>query len=679
MRLAYFSPLNPRRSGISDYSEALLPHLARLADIEVFVEDYRPENHDIEKLLPVRHWREFEAEHAAGRFDGVLYQMGNNPYHVYVRDLALRIPGVIVLHEYNMHYLAADATVLRNDWDSYTRELEREGGPAALEHARRAQRGEVTLEFDRYAMNRSMIEASQGLIVHSHYVERQVRREGHTLPIGVIPHGVEAPPVDPAIARRRLEMDGEPLFGVFGFLKHYKRITSVIQAFARLARYRPEARLILAGEEHPHYPLRALIRDLGQADRIRILGHVPLDEFVEYMAACDVCLNLRYPTAGESSGSLLREMALGRAVIVSDIGAFSELPDDACIKIPAGPEASLGEPEWLFEYMNTLVNRPDLARALGAKAADYTARECSWEKAASMYVEFLAKFAQPAARPAPAAEIAHQETMEECILAFSKHHPEGENYARTHMHRFLHTLDITPKGGAGKSVLEMGCYMQMTPVLKLFLGYDDVRGCYFGPAGETNFKTVRAGESGKNAGREFSCYVDLFDAEKDAYPYEDSRFDTVLCCELLEHLYFDPMHLMSEANRILKVGGHLVLTTPNITSLRAIHAALHGHHPGLYTVYVKPAADGSIDPRHNREWSPADMHVLFPAAGFAIETMNTTWYTPLQPEDERRNHEMDELLRQRGLPRELRGDCLCVVGRKTGPVRERWPRGLYDG
>jgi SAM-dependent methyltransferase len=443
-----------------------------------------------------------------------------------------------------------------------------------------------------------------------------------------------------------------------------------------LARYRPDARLILVGEEHPHYPLRPLIRDLGQEERIRILGHVPLNEFVEYMAACDVCLNLRYPTAGESSGSLLREMALARPVIVSDIGAFSELPDDACIKIPAGPEASLGEPEWLFEYMNTLVNRPDLACALGRNAAEYTKRECSWEKSAERYVDFLASFKKPLpqapVRVEPQKETPH-ENIEECIIAFSKHDAAGENYARTHMQRFVRTLEITPSGGAGKSILEMGCYMQMTPVLKLFLGYEDVRGCYFGPAGQSNFKTVRAPD-----GREFSCHVDLFDAEKDAYPYEDARFDTVLCCELLEHLYFDPMHLMSEINRILKPGGPLVLTTPTITSLRAIHAALHGHHPGLYTAYLKPAADGSIDPRHNREWSPLDMRALFSAAGFEIAKMDTCWYTALQPDDETRNREMDELLRQRGLSRTLRADCLMVVGRKTGAVKDRWPRELYD-
>jgi glycosyltransferase involved in cell wall biosynthesis/SAM-dependent methyltransferase len=675
MKLAYFSPLNPRRSGISDYSEALLPYLGKRADIDIFVEDYRPENQEIAQLFPVRQWQEFECS----QYDAVLYQMGNNPYHVYIRDLALRVPGVMVLHEFNLHYLAADSTVLRNDWDTYLRELESEGGSDAVAHANRARTGEVTLEFDRFAMNRSLIEASQGLIVHSHYVERLVQEAGHNARIAVIPHGVARPTADRDAARRRLELNGQPLFGAFGFLKHYKRIKSIIQAFARLTRYRPEARLILVGEEHPHYPLRPLIRDLGQEERIRILGHVPLDEFVEYMAACDVCLNLRYPTAGETSGSLLREMALARPVIVSDIGAFSELPEDTCIKVPAGPESSVSEPEWLFEYMNALVNRPDLAQSMGANAASYVARECSWETVAERYMEFLRSFMQ--LRPDTVAAVkgeaapghaSNSDRIAQCILDASKAAPHSENYARTHLRRFVKTLELTPRGGPGKSILEMGCYMQMTPALRLFLDYEDVRGCYFGPIGRSDWKTVQL------PGGEFGCFVDLFDAEKDIYPYPDASFDTVLCCELLEHLFNDPMHMMSELNRILKPGGHLVLTTPNITSYYSLHAVLLAWHPGFFHTYVKPNPDGSFDPRHNREFAPRDMHVMFPAAGFKVEHMETDWYAEPDGDYAGRVREMRELLQQRNLSLELREDCLYTIGRKTGPVVSRWPRGLYE-
>src|SRR5258708_11700575 len=190
MKLAYFSPLNPRRSGISDYSEALRPDRAKHAAIDIFVEDYRPENQEIARLLPVRRWQEFERQ----QYDAVLYQMGNNPYHVYIRDLALRVPGVMVLHEFNLHYLAADSTVMRNDWDTYLAELEREGGAEAVAHAHRARSGEVTLEFDRFPMNRGLIEAAQGVIVHSHYVERLVQETGQNVRVAILPHRVAPTP-----------------------------------------------------------------------------------------------------------------------------------------------------------------------------------------------------------------------------------------------------------------------------------------------------------------------------------------------------------------------------------------------------------------------------------------------------------------------------------------------------
>ncbi|MEI9976143.1 MAG: methyltransferase domain-containing protein [Ignavibacteriota bacterium] len=90
-------------------------------------------------------------------------------------------------------------------------------------------------------------------------------------------------------------------------------------------------------------------------------------------------------------------------------------------------------------------------------------------------------------------------------------------------------------------------------------------------------------------GETFACDIDHFDAEKDRFPYEDEYFSTVMCGELIEHLFEDPMHLMGEVNRILKPGGHLVLTTPNIAALRGIQAILQGYHPGFFHAYIKPA------------------------------------------------------------------------------------------
>jgi hypothetical protein len=97
MRIAFFTPLSPKRSGISDYSEALLPHLAAQAGsgggrIDVFTED-PPAGRVAQPNICVRPIEAFERGAGAEAYDVILYQMGNNPFHVAIYDLALQVPG----------------------------------------------------------------------------------------------------------------------------------------------------------------------------------------------------------------------------------------------------------------------------------------------------------------------------------------------------------------------------------------------------------------------------------------------------------------------------------------------------------------------------------------------------------------------------------------------------------
>ncbi len=119
MRVAFFSPLPPARSGIADYSEALIESLRPLVDLEVFS---RADQH-------------FDP----ARFDIALYQIGNNGFHDFVYETALRHPGVVVMHESNLHHLIADLTIRRGDWDAYVRECEYNGGAPAREFAERVR------------------------------------------------------------------------------------------------------------------------------------------------------------------------------------------------------------------------------------------------------------------------------------------------------------------------------------------------------------------------------------------------------------------------------------------------------------------------------------------------------------------------------------------------------------
>src|SRR6204780_741930 len=143
--------------------------------------------------------------------------------------------------------------------------------------------------------------------------------------------------------------------------------------------------MILVGEAHAELPLASMIATLNLSAHVRQIGFTPIEDFNGYLGACDIVLNLRYPTVGESSGTLLRALGMGKAVVVSDVGSFREYPNEICLKAPVDAT----EEQHLFEYLNLLVSRPEVGRALGARARAWVERECNWAAVAGRYREFL--------------------------------------------------------------------------------------------------------------------------------------------------------------------------------------------------------------------------------------------------------------------------------------------------
>jgi len=521
---------------------------------------------------------------------------------------------------------------------------------------------------------RRLLERARAVIVHGRFAKGQVEAAGFQGAVAVIPHGAWTAQADRMAYRERLGLDERtPLVGVFGFLKPYKRIAVVLRAFRRLRRMEPRVKLLLAGEPHPDLPVSRLVRDLDLLESVRLTGFVPPEDLSGLVAACDIVLNLRYPTVGETSGSLMRALGLGRPAIVSDVGAFRELPDEICLKVPVDDT----EEEVLFEYLNLLISRPALARAMGERARAWAERQCSWDRVARRYVAFLERLAQGGeepheqeAAPGEIGEVRGEAPPAAEILKWTPSQEDSRTYLEAHLDRLERILAMTPPGGPQDRVLEMGAYLQITPLLKTRLGYGEVRGCYFGPQGGKERREAAAED-----GERFECEIDLFDASADRFPYPDGYFSTVLCCEVLEHLARDPMHMMAEINRVLREGGHLVVTTPNIASLRAVAAVLQGYHPGLLPAYLRPEVEPK-EVRHHREYTPQEVRLLLEDAGFEVMRLETGPYRE-QPRPELAW--VLRLLEAYGMSSELRGEAIYAAGRKKGPVRRRYPEWLYIG
>jgi SAM-dependent methyltransferase len=245
--------------------------------------------------------------------------------------------------------------------------------------------------------------------------------------------------------------------------------------------------------------------------------------------------------------------------------------------------------------------------------------------------------------------------------------PKEIEYLKTHMRRIISTLQrIPPAQSRSDRLLELGSRAPIAPAIKKYSGYDEVSGA---DVWDSEEELIRKTLKQNNGADSYTFEVRNFNVERDPFPYPDNFFRVILCCELIEHLQSDPMHMLWECNRVLAEGGYLVLTTPNITSARAIEAVLVGCTPYLYPQYnINEVMD-----QHYREYTPREIGDALAAAGFTVEELETqdVWL--------KSNPAILDLLEDLTIPTELRGDNIFALGRKTGAPVERYPKDLYVG
>ena len=365
MKVAYFSPMPPERTGVADYSALLLPALQRTLDVEV-----------------VRRGR----KRPPRGVDVALYHVGNNPdSHAWIVDALRRSPGVVVLHDFVLHHLVAGMTVGRRDGHGYLDAMEREHGVVGrlLGHGVLDKRIPPLWESrpEEFPLAGFVLEHATGLIVHSQTVRDLALEAGFEGPVWVVPH--PAWPVPDVEAER---VSGGPVIGCFGVVNSSKRIPELLRAFAGVRERHPEATLLLVGPTSPGFDLDRRLQRLGLAHE----GLVRMDWVDErrlwaLMAGVDVCVNLRHPTMGETSGSVIRSLSLGKPLVVSDVGWFSELPDEVAVKVPV--DAS--EVETLEAALELLLTRDDVRTTMGAAAAELARREHDLERVADLYAAAL--------------------------------------------------------------------------------------------------------------------------------------------------------------------------------------------------------------------------------------------------------------------------------------------------
>ena len=363
MKVAYYSPLPPARSGVADYSAMLLPELRRRLDLEVV----RPRT---------RLW----AHRSADGAEVALYHVGNDPdHHAWIVEALRRRPGVVVLHDFVLHHLIAGMTIGRRNPEGYLDAMQREAGPVGRMLAHGVIDGLLPPVWERraheYPLTGEVLSEATGVIVHSAYVEQRVREHGYGGPVWRIP--LAAWPVPPELPDAGLPAD-RLVVGSFGHINPAKRLPQLLEGFTLLRERVPEALLLLVGSVAPSLQVEL-------PEGATHVDYVSEDRLWSLLAATDICVSLRYPTMGETSGVAVRALTIGRPQVVSDVGWFSELPDDVAFKVPVGDD----EVDVLAARLEQLAGDPELRRAMGAAARSYAEREHDLGRVADAYAAVL--------------------------------------------------------------------------------------------------------------------------------------------------------------------------------------------------------------------------------------------------------------------------------------------------
>ena len=274
-------------------------------------------------------------------YDLVVYQFGNSSHHDYEWAYALSYPGLVVLHDTHLHHARAALPAAREAGRGLSRRV-------PLEPPGRVVRIVAELAVAGFD-SRALLRVADGACAGRGLAPGRGARRGRaasSICLRDLPRLTARRIVSirlgegeswstpereraraPRVRARYGIAEDAVLFGCFGGLTPEKRLPQILAALPRDRAARAARAPAARGAPAAHYDVAADIAAHGlagsrHADRLSRARR----DLTDHLAACDVTLNLRWPTARETSGPWLRALAAGSPTIITDLVHLGDVP-----------------------------------------------------------------------------------------------------------------------------------------------------------------------------------------------------------------------------------------------------------------------------------------------------------------------------------------------------------------
>lgn len=388
-RLAILTPWPMLETGIANYVYKIVPYLMKYYEIDIYSEvvSNRVECKEMQgvNIFDLNKFREKN-----GEYQHVLYELGNNAdFHKGIYELFEEVGGVAEIHDFVLTPFFYQGYFMSGNREKFKELLENGYGQEGSKAYQRCTQTSQQPSIEEFPMSHTVANCAERVIFHNHWSAEQLGQGN----VGIIPHPCfdkEEMPVQTQTElierlKKKYNLENEIVIGCFGWVNENKRPQVVIQAVRELRDKGYRIKLIFWGKSDLRVP--NLIKELNMQKCIHVSGYLEKEEYEAALELTDIVVNLRYPSMGESSGTLCEAFKYGKPVIVSQLNQYNEYPDEVCWKVPICRQ----EKEVLAKYLEYLIENPDVRKCLGNNALNYAENVLNPEQIARMYYNFLSE------------------------------------------------------------------------------------------------------------------------------------------------------------------------------------------------------------------------------------------------------------------------------------------------